>query len=359
MRWLALTDDPTDGGTRLDDVAGLTPPGIPAPALADAVVVTTAQADPGIRNLDRDNDVRGTRANSAPISFASAPSMTFTARAWTSLLRRLLPKTMGGAVASTGVAPAAIESTVQMLQDQRGVLPAMIGTLVREDQVDRMTGLWANEVTLNFPADEEGTVEGTLMGLYHDVDDVDNVAGLPAISGAPNQSVAYMLRDVTAFLGAGAGVQIDCLGGFGLTLNNNLSDDFRTRFCAGRNIYSVTIDGVEHRLWYPDRNRVGPQAITGRLDFGDTRPDLEAKRLVTHADQLIVELAADPLGTTPPADEMIRLLLHNMAPTGGGAEPLQRDGDQQSSYEFTAYVDDVTGKDLEATLVGTAAIAGP
>src|SRR3954452_21717076 len=120
MRWLALTDDATAGGTRFDDIDD---GGIPAPTLADAVVVTTAQADPGIRNLNRDNDVRGTRANSAPISFASAPGLTFTARAWTTLLRRLLPKAMGGTIAApVGAAPAAISSTVQMLADQRGNL---------------------------------------------------------------------------------------------------------------------------------------------------------------------------------------------------------------------------------------------
>lgn len=355
MRWLALDDDPIAGGTSYDDVLA-DEDALIAPTTADALVVTTAQAEPGVRTLDRNDDVRGTRANSSPISFASSPSMTFEGRAWTTQLRKLLRKAMGGSIVSTGVAPAAISSTVQMMQGQLGNLPAMIGTLVREDQVDRMTGLWVNELVLNFPADGEGTMQGSLMALYHQVDAVGAVAGLPNIVAPADQDVAYMLRDITAYQGPGAGVAIDCLGGFGLTINNNLSEDFRTRFCAGRNIYEVIIDGVLHRVWYPDINRVGPQTITGRLDFGNTRPDREARRIASHADKIVVDLFADPLGTTPDADESIRLIMHRTVPTGGGAEPLAREGDQQSSYEFSAYVDDVTGKDLEAVVVGSTAL---
>jgi hypothetical protein len=354
-RYLALMDDPIAGGTTYDEIVA-SPAALLTPAVGDLLVVTTGQVDIGKNDLTRDNDVRGTRANSAPISFASAPSMTFDGRAWTSQLRKLLRKAMGGTIANTGAPPAAVQSTVQMLQDQMGDLPALQGFLVREGQIDRMTGLWVNELTLNFPADAEGTMSGNLMGLYHDVDDVASVAGLPSGAAPAGQSVAYMLRDIVAVQGPGAGVSIDCLGGFGLTINNNLSTDFRTRFCAGRNIYEVTIDGTLHRVWYPDINRLGAQTITGRLDFGNTRPDREARRIASHADKLVVELYGDPLGTTPAADEMVRLILHKQAPTGGGADPLGRDGDIQSSYEFTAYVDDVTGKDLEAVIVGTTAV---
>jgi hypothetical protein len=356
MRWLALADDPIAGGTRYDDVVA-DPAALVPPVSTDLLVATASNVDDGRRDLNRDNDVRGTRANSAPISFASAPSLTFSARAWTSQVRKLLRRAIGGTVTPTGAPPAAVESSIQMLQSQTGNLPALIATLVREQQVDRLTGGWIDELTFNFPADEEGTIEGTVRALYRRVDDVDDVApALPALAGGVGQSVAYMLRDVIALEGPGAGVQIDCLGGFGMTLNNNLSDDFRTRFCAGRNIEETTIDAVLHRLWFPDKNRVGSQTITGRLDFGDTRPEREARKLVAHADKLVVELYGDPLGTTPAADESVRLIFHKHALTGGGAEPLAREGDQQSSYEFTAYVDDVTGKDLEAVVASTAAV---
>lgn len=355
MRWLTLKDDPIAGGTKYDDIKA-SAAALLTPVAGDAIVPTTSQADPGTRTLDRNSDVRGTRANTAPVGFASEPSMTFGSRAWTSLTRRMLRKAMGGTITSSGAAPAAVLSTLQMLQGQMSALPALQGVLVREAQVDRMTGLWINELVMNFPADEEGTLEATMMGLYHQVDPTANVVTLPNIVSPAGQNVAYMLRDITAYQGAGAGVIIDCLGGFGCTINNNLSDDFRTRFCSGQNIQDVTIDGVLHSIWFPKRNRLRAQTITGRLDFGDSRPDREARRIAAHAERLVVNLFADPLATTPVVDESIQLIFHKQMPTGGGAEPLSREGDQQSSYEFTAYVDDTTGKDLEAILAGTVAL---
>lgn len=352
---MALKDDPIVGGTKYGDIV-TSPAALLVPAAADALVVTTAQVDEGQRSLDRNNDVRGTRANSAPISFASAPSATFSGRAWTSQAKKLLRKVMGGTIATTGAPPAAVQSTIQMLTGMTSNLPALQVCVVREEQVDRLTGAWVNELTFNFPTDEEGTMEGSLMALYHQPELASAVPTLPNIVAPAGQATAFMLRDVKAFKGPGAGVLIDCLGGFGMTINNNLSDDFKTRYCAGRNILPVTIDTILHRIWYPDKNRVGPQAITGRLDFGNTRPDIEARKIAQHADKLVVELYGDPLGTTPAADEMLRLILYKQIPTGGNAEPLQRDGDQQSSYEFTAYVDDATGKDLEAVIASTAAV---
>lgn len=351
MRWFGYKADPIAGGTNLDDIAA-----DPAAMLTPDVLVpvTTAQVDPGVRDLPRDDDVRGRRANAQPISFASAPELTLGSRAWTRLSRDLLRKAMGGTIATAGAPPASVQSTIQMLQS--GNLPAIQGTVVREDEVDRVTGAWINELTFDFPADAEGTLEATLMGLYHDVNAIGDVAGLPNPAGMPDYVDAYMLRDISAIMGDGAGVPIGCLGGFGFTLNNSLSDDFRTRFCAGRNVWEVDIDGELHRLWYPDRNKLGPQVVTGRLDYGDVQPDRELRRLVRHAEKLVVELAGPPLGTDPEADEMLRLVFYKQASTGGGPEPLQRDGDQQSSYEFTAYLDDATGKDLEAVSIGTAAL---
>lgn len=354
MRWLALTDDPIAGGTKWDDIDA-DPEALIAPVAGDGVVVTTAQADPGLQNITRDDNITGVRAGEAPISFASQPSMTFESLAWTSLSRKLVRNAMGGAIAhSGGPDPAPFQDTVQMAQS--GNLPALIGTLLREEQVDRMTGLWVDELTGNFPADGEGTFSGTLRGLYHAVDELADVAGLPNIAGNPAQRTAYMLRDIKAYQGA-ASVPVDCLGGFGFTINNNLSTDFRTRFCAGENIWEATIDGLLHRLWYPKRNRIQRQTVTGRLDFGDTRPDRELRRMLAATDKIVVELAGDPLGTVPPADEMLRLVFYRTVLTDGGADPLTREGDQQSSYTFTAYLDSTTGKDVESVFVGAEALA--
>lgn len=358
QRWLGFIDDPVSGGSTLDDLA-VASTTIAAPTTF--VPVTTANADPGLQQLNRDNEVRGRRGNTAPISFASAPNMSLESRAYPKLVRPLLRKALGGTVATTGTAPAALVSTVQTLES--GNLPALICWLLREGQLDRVAGAVVGEITFDFPIEDEGTVTATLPGLYHDVDDSssatdpsgEDAEALPTPSYAGFQDT-FMLRDAIAYVGASA-VELDDLAGFGFTFNNGLIDDFRSRFRPGHNIEVVSIDGVEHRLWYPRQHKLGAQQVTGRVDFSDVRPDRELMRLVTHAEKLVFEVAAGPLGTTPAADEMLRVTFFKQAPTGGGAEPIQREGDQVSSYEFTAYVSTSdSNKDIEAAFTGTAAL---
>lgn len=354
-RWFGFIDDPTSGGSTFDDLAATA---IAAPTTF--VPVTSAQADAGLVQLNRDDEVRGRRANVAPISFASAPSMTLEARAYPKLVRSLVRKVLGGTIASVGTAPASIASTVGPLQS--GNLPALICWLLREGQLDRLTGGIVEELEFNFPIDGEGTVSATIQGLYHDSD--DSAAAVDP-DGTPAEAIptaaytgygdTFMLRDASAFVG-GALVELTDLAGFGLTFNNGLYDDMRSRFQPNHNVETVQIDGVTHRLWYPERHKIGPQSVTGRIDFSDVQPSREIRRLVTHAEKLVFEVAAGPLGTTPAADEMLRLTLYKQVLTGGGAEPLQRESDQVSSYEFSAYLDESTNKDIEATLVGTAAL---
>lgn len=358
-RWVGFVDDSTSGGSTYDTYAGTT--GIAIAVPTTFVPVTTANVDPGLQQLNRDNEVRGRRGNTEPISFASAPNMTLESRAYPQLVRPLLRKALAGTVASTGTAPAAIVSTVQTLES--GNLPALICWLLREGQLDRVTGAVVSEIAFDFPIDDEGTISATLPSLYHDTDDSTSATDpngdpaealpTPSFSGSAD---TFMLRDATAYVGA-AGVELDDLAGFGFTFNNGLIDDFRSRFRPGHNIEVVSIDGTEHRLWYPARHKIGAQQVTGRIDFSDVRPDRELMRLVTHAEKLVFEVAAGPLGTTPAADEMLRVTFFKQAPTGGGAEPIQREGDQVSSYEFTAYVSAADGsKDLEAAFTGTTAL---
>lgn len=357
MRWLGISRDGVAGGSSYD---ALSTEGTLPVAWEDSAIfvpVTTAQVDPGLSTLNRDNEVRGRRGNTAPVSFASAPSATFSARAYPELVRALIPDSLGEITGSTGVAPAAITTTVKPEQDQAASLPARFLTVVREEQIDRLAGAIVGEWTLDLPVDEEGTLEFTMPALYHEPDATADAVGLPTPSYS-GWDDTYMLRDVAAFSGAGAGVRIDCLAGLGLTFNNGLVDDFRSRFCAGENIKAITDGaGKVHRLWYPKRHKLGAQAVTGRLDFGVTRPDLETRRLILGAEKLVVELSAGALGTTPPATEMVRLTIALASLTGGGAGELAREGDITSSYEFSGYIDPATSEDLAVELVGSAAVA--
>lgn len=360
MRWFGFVDDPTPGGSTLEDLieAGAGPdPTWEVPT--EFVPVSAAQVDPGLTTLDRNNEVTGDLASRAPVSFASAPTETFTVRAYPRITRKLVRNAFSGNVAAAGVAPAAIASTVGPAASG-AALKALQTYLIREGQLDRLSGAVVSEVAFNFPVDEEGSVDVTLSGKYHDVDPTESVVGLPATDfsgygGAASET--FMLRDLKAYLGAGAGVQIDCLAGFGFTYGQGLIEDLRSRFCAGTNIETTVIDGVRHKLWYPTWHKRARRVVTGRLDFGDVRPDRELRRILLHCEKLVAEVSAGPLaGTVPASDEMMRLTFYKQAPTGGGADPLTSDGDQVSSYEFTAYLDEVTGKDVEATFTSDAAL---
>jgi len=355
-RWLALTKDPTTGGSTLDVLEGLA---IPSPTLF--VPVSTATVDGGETRQDRKDEVRGRRADTAPISFAAAPKMTFTVRAYPKIVRELVRACFGSSISSTGTSPEAISSSVGPLQS--GNLPMFIMWLLREGQLDRMTGVVVSELAFKFPIDGEGTVDVTCEGLYHDSDDSTtphDPNGEPA-KAFPTASYSgyedtFMLRDATAYRGPGEGTEIANLAGFNFTFNNGMIEDFKSRFRPNHNIEVVTISGVQHKLWYPARHKLGAQQATGTVELSDVDPTSEQKQSFTHAEKLVFDIAAGPLGTTPAAEEMMRIALFKHAPTGGGAEPLVREGDQTSAYEFSAYLDEGTNKDVEATFVGAAAL---
>lgn len=114
--------------------------------------------------------------------------------------------------------------------------------------------------------------------------------------------------------------------------------------------------GKVHKLWFPARHKIGAQLVTGTIDFSDVDAAQENKRLIRQAEKLVFEVAAGPLGTTPDADEMLRVNVYNKVLTGGGAEPIQREGDQVASYEWAGYIDPTTGKDIDAVFVGATAL---
>lgn len=357
-RWLGLIDDPNSatGGTKLED---LDTDAIVAPTLF--VPATTAQVDPGRNQLERTDEVRGRRGNTAPISFARAAVLTFENRCYPTLARKLLRNALGGAITSTGTVPASVVSTIGVLQS--GAPPTLVAWLLREGQLDRVTGCAVNEVVFDFPIDGEGTIASTLWGLYHTVGDVsdytdpsgDPGVALPTPTYTEDDGATYMLRDGIAYVGT-TPTELDDFAGFGFTYNNSLIDDFKSRFRPGHNIETTVVDGTTHKVWFPNQHKLGPQAVTGHVDFSDVKPDQELLSLLAHADKLEFQVSADPLGTTPDADDTMTVTFYKEAFTDGGADPLVREGDQTSSYTFGAYIDVTSNKDVEVAFTGAAAL---
>lgn len=355
MRFLSLQPDPVAGGSTYD---ALTTGGtVPAawPAVAGLLPVTGGSVDLGRTQTDRDDDVTGLGASQAPETLSLAPEVTIEMRAFPAIAHRMIRDILKGPATATGTAPAAITTTIDP-GPQDAAERCSIATLVREGQVDRVSGVAFNELELEMAIDEDATISATGLGLYHDVL-TEAEAGLTAPLDQPTGHV-YKLRDVFAYLGAGAGVQIDCVAGFGLTFTANLDDDAQSRFCGGRNQPEEVVNGQRYRRWYPDRHkRKGKRGVTCRIDYASTQPDQELALILSKADRLRVEISGARLGTTPAADQMLGLILHRVVPTDGGPDEMNANDALRSSYEYGVYLDPDTSKDIQAEIVGTAAIS--
>jgi hypothetical protein len=363
-RWLGLVLDPASGsgGSTLETLA-VEKTVVPAPAIW--VPATTAQIDPGLNELNRDDEVVGRRAHSAPVSFSSSPMLTFESRAYPTIIRPLLRAALSGSVSTEGgPEPKAITSKFQSIQS--GNLISYIGWLLREEQLDRITGAVVNEFDMNFPIDGEGTVTFTLPGLWHDVknsgEEKKDPSGEPSAAfGTPSytavQGDTFKLRDMIVYRGAAGTTEIPNLAGLKLNFNNGLIEDPTSKFKPGHNIQKTTIEEILHKLWFPQKHKIGPQAITGTVELSGVDAAAEVRRILAHAEKMVVEVAAGPAGTTPATEDVLKIVLSRMTPSGGGgAEPLVRDGDQRASIDFGGYVDLATGTDIEVQSSGKAAL---
>lgn len=339
-RFIGLASDVTAGGTTVETFASFSTP-------TEWVPVTTAQVDRNLNVLDRNDEVRGVRGNAPVRSFASDPRLTFSARAYPGHVKLMLRAALSGTVTGTGTSPASITS--KWAAKQTDPLQALQAVVVREGQRDQLCGLWISEVTFNFAVDAEGTMDVTLFGLYHVIDATPGSPGTPTYVTDVD---TFKLRDIKVYAPDGV-TQLTDVAGVSLTINNGLIDDFASRYSAGVGVKTITIGSTDYRLWFPTRNKIGPQAVTGSFDFGSVNVTREQRAQVLAAEKVVIEGTAGPLTTTPPAKETIRFTLWNVQWTGGdGAGPLVREGDIRSSLDFSALLDPATGKDLEVEYVG-------
>lgn len=352
-RFITIQSDPTAGGSTYEDLVGVgsspTWPAISGLVPANA----NTNVDANTTQVDRNDDVTGFGAAQAPETLMADPRVTAGFRAYPALTHRVLRDILKGTATPSGTAPASIVTTVEATQ--AGPERCSIVTLVREGQVDRVSGVAWNEIELDMPLDGDATVSLSGLGLYHDVF-TEQEAALTPPSDQPSGWV-YKLRDVEAFLGPSAGTKIDCLNGAGFTFTANISDAAEDRFCAGKNIEKTVVGSNEYRVWYPSQHqRNGQRTVGCRLNFRNTRPSQELARILSRADKLRLEIAGEPLGTTPAANRRLGLILHKVVPNGGGADELNAQDAIRSSYEYGVYLDPTTSRDVQMEVVGTAAL---
>lgn len=356
-RWIGFADDPTAGGSTYEVLTAETPVDIPVPTLF--VPATGAQVDFAQTPLTRTDEVRGKRGDTAPASFAASPKWTVDARCYPAVMRKLLRNALGGTITHAGgPSPKAFEDTVVPLEE--GLPPMLVAWLKREGQLDRATGLIVSNLAMNFPIDQEGSFVCQMDALYSQIQPYStakepggSVKAAKSVSSADYSTdlETYKLRDGIVKVGSGE-VEIENLGSFSLTFDNGLIEDFRAKYKPGHNIEKTTLESVTKKLWYPQRHKLGPQAVTGHFDLSEVDPTQELKKALLFAEKLVFRIQAGPLGTTPAAEDTLQLTIGQMARTGGSAEPLVRAGDQYAGYDFTGYISTSGEKDIEATFVG-------
>lgn len=317
---------------------------ITIPDADDLWPVTGANVDKNVTQLDRNEEITGFRGNPPPEEFRKDPRLTLNALAYPRLAEKLIWYAMGSPDIVTGSAPAArTHKATPMGYAASGLLPALFAQIIRDDQIDKLSGLWVNSVTVNFSLDGHGTIETELWGLYH----VASTGGsIPVLTRNVRDLKTLKLRDLRAYFG-GSPVVVPGVTGFSFTFSNNIVDDSDARFAAGQSIdQSTDSGGVLRRLWYPSQNFLGgSQSISGEINFSTVKQAEDVKHDLAQAEQLVAEVEGGLLATTPVAKELMRFTVINAVRTGGGADALQKEGLQKSSYQYSGFIGS-TGTDV-------------
>ena len=327
-RVFGFIDDATAGGKDFTTLAG---------AIPDATSfwpVTGATIDGGIERIDRNAEVRGRRANTAPLSFRGAPSVTFTGGAYREIVEKALYQTMG-VVSTTGAGPYV--HTISSLQFGSINLPAAHIQIVRDDLNQKMGGASWNRTTLNFPLDGEGTVECEVFGKW--LKEFNTAA--PTLSFTGLSDDILMLRDATMTIDDNV-TPVPDLTGFSFSFSNNL----QRKWYAGRNVESRTLNSQVHKLWWPTENKAqAAPEITYSMQFGNTDVAQEVASMFAQVQKL--EFTVTGTGT----DQLVITIFGGVHTGGAGADSLSARDDISATFEGGVFwsVADVADVTIEIT----------
>lgn len=352
-RWLGLALDPTPGGSNLNALADPGPIDIPDPTTW--IPIESAQPNKGFTDSDTNNLGYGKRGGSAPLPFRARPTLTFQTDLFSKAAKLLIAAGIGKVGAPTGTAPAPIKTPVSPA-DTGDQLPGLVAWLVRDGQTDRLSGLWVDSFTVTVQG-AVPTLQVTLNALYQET--VQTPGSLPTASyvgyGVDQKYSGVMFKVLQG--ASGSEVAVDCVANFAFTYNNNLEDDEDVIYCRGENVLTELVDGRYRRRQWPDKHVLGEQALTGTIGFGSTRQDIEERQLFATAERVVAEFHENPLGTTPPSDRLLRIVIPQQVITGGdGADAYSRNAPIKASYEWAGFLDPATGTDIVAEFVDTAAL---
>jgi Phage tail tube protein len=336
-RVFGVKDDAVTGGSEYDDLV--------AGAVPDATIfwpITGGTFDMNIERLDRNDEIRGRRANTPPIAFRSSPMMTVPMAAYASILGKALKKTLGGADTVTG-AMAPYTHGFGILAYGALTLPCVMGQIVRDDLNQKMSGGSFNRLSLSFPLDGEGTMEMEIWGLF--ADQFGTAAPTPSFSGISEDPM--ILRDAQVFID-GSMTAVPDLQGFDFSFVNNLE----RKFYAKRDVVSKSLGSPAKvkRLWFPAENKLGAaQDVTYRIQLGNVSTAQELAMNFGQVQKFVFEIEGSSLVSG--GKELLRITIYGGAHTGGGAEGLTRTADITAGFDGGAFFSEADNADVKIELV--------
>lgn len=345
-RLFGIVDDATAGGKDYDALS--------AGAIPDADTfypVTGGNFDPGIERIDRNDEVRGRRANVAPRPFRGAPSMTFPMSTYPKAAEKLTYKLLGDNTTTGGGAPTPYTHTMKAIGYPNVALPALHAQMVRDDLNIKMSGATINRITYDFPLDGEGTMEVEAWGKFFN--EFATASPSPSYPGMGATADTLMLRDAVMVID-GESNPVNDLQGFSLTFSNELV----RKWYAGRNVVTRIIGSPtsSKKLWFPAENKAqAAPEISFSMTFGNTRDAQETYLWYAVAQKIEVTVTGLPLGGAYTGNEAMKFILYCGTETGGGASDLSAREDTTSTYDGGVYFSETDTKDLEIVFTSSTA----
>lgn len=343
-RVFGFMDDVTAGGKDYDALATAYPPdGVGRPAIPDATVFyppTGGTFDPAIERIDRNDEVRGRRANTAPLPFRAGPMITVPIACYRTVAEKMFYKLLGEVTTTGGTAPTPYTHELSAVGFGQIDLPALHVQLIRDDMNIKMGGSTVNRITADFPLDGEGTLEIEYFGKYF----AEYADPAPTPSFAGMSADVMMLRDAQMFID-GSMTQVPDLQGFSLSFANNLT----RKWYAGRNIQtrSLGTPAQTKKLWFPAENKAqAAPDISYTMTFGNTVVAQEVAHWYAQTEKFVVEIAGAPLGGTYTGTELMRITIFNGVHTGGGADALTAREDITATFEGGVFYSTADSNDM-------------
>lgn len=341
---IAIVADATSGGKTKDL---FTPPALVAGARTWPV--TTLQFSRGEKPIERNAEMRGTRAGNQDLSYKVDPSLTVGGILYQPIAKALAFQGLGNAGASTGSGVLGYTTGITTVADSVFTLPASAIHFQREDMANPqvLIGAVLDELEFTFPEEGEATWTAKYVGNY--VVEASATA-MPALDFTYLGTSDWPLvgRDGKVFE-RGSGTASAGIKAYSIKWGSQFDD---ADYDWSANTEDIVLDTVTSRVWWPSGRRLrGLRDITGSVTFRGVDMTRDMRASLRRGGQLKADFSGRAItGTTGPVLELLRIDVANAAFTGGEIAAITRDAKIDSTYQWKS-VAPTTGTALTVTVL--------